>query len=84
MTTREKRPTYIDHAEQMLTEMRSLKSGLDRKLYMMERWPHFPDRFWDNHMGTLVRMDAIQLIEALGQPDPTGERAVRNVMQEAA
>lgn len=84
MSTREKKPTYIDKAEEMLAELRHFKSGLDRALYMQERYPQFPPRFWDNHMGALIRMDAIQLIEALGHPDPTGEQATRNVMREAA
>lgn len=73
-------PQYLDKAERMLEVLHSFSNGLDRKLYLMEQYPSFAPRFWDNHMGRLMRMDAIQLMTVLGVPDPTGERAVRRVM----
>lgn len=80
MSTATKAPSYIDRAEKMLTEMRSFSNGLDRQRYMAEQYPQFPDRFWDNHMGTLIHMDAIQLEQFLTYSDKVGERATDNVM----
>lgn len=74
----------ITDVEELQMKTRAHPSKLDAVRYFADHYPHLSPRFVSRHLDRLMSMDAIQLIEALGYPDPTGEQATRNAMRAAA
>jgi hypothetical protein len=59
-------------------------SKLDAVQHLHTHYPHCSPRWIARHLDTLTSLDPEALIAWIGHPDPTGEAAVRNVMEEAA
>lgn len=78
------RERALEHVEDFLYDLQDQPTGLDRQLFLLNHYPHLSRAFVNRYMDVLVCMDPVQLVAAIGYPDPTGERACRNVMRRAA
>ena len=52
--------------------------------HMAEHYPHLESRWINRHLDRLLELDPEALVTIIGYPDPTGEKAVRNVMDAEA
>ena len=88
MITATKSPTRewesIDKIERLQDTIRFLPGKLAQVDHMHRAYPGLSWSFISKNLGTLLGMDAAQLVESIGYPDPTGEQATRNVMRTKA
>lgn len=52
--------------------------------HMAEHYPHLEPRWINRHLDRLLELDPEALTRLIGYPDPTGEKAVRNVLTQQA
>lgn len=50
---------------------------------LQSHYPHLSARFLGRHLPTILGMSPAEWVYFLGHPDPTGERAVNNVLAAA-
>lgn len=86
-TSKNERTRYrIDDVRELQEDLARMDSDLFRRAHLVQEYPHIPTNFWKNRLTPtqLMGMDPELALRTLLYADPTGERAVNNVMREAA
>jgi len=75
--------TYtLEDVAEFQEDARRCGSKLDAVTHFAEHYDHLTPRFLSRHLETLINLDPGQLVKAIGYPDPVGEAAVRQVMNQ--
>lgn len=74
-------PTQIStqDVQDLLDDVRSKPGKRAAVNHLAEHYSHLSRSFIERHLEHLTTIDPIQLIQAIGYPDPTGEKAARRV-----
>ena len=74
----------LEDVRDVQDDVRSQPTRRDAVDHMAEHYSHLTRSWINRHLDRLLDLDPEVLVTVIGYPDPTGERAVRNVMEAAA